>query len=41
MQSSLRCPFKRNMIVEVIDKYRVSNMRVGKISEVVCYLTIS
>jgi hypothetical protein len=23
------------MLVEVIDKYRVSNMRVGKISEVV------
>lgn len=32
---SLRCPFKRNMIVEVIDKYRVSDMRIGKISEVV------
>jgi len=32
---SLRCSFKKNMMLEVIDKYRVSNMRVGKISEVV------
>ncbi|CAF0887472.1 unnamed protein product [Adineta steineri] len=35
IQLSLRCSFKRNMIVEVIDKYRVSNMRVGKITEVI------
>ncbi|CAF1094040.1 unnamed protein product [Adineta ricciae] len=35
VQMSLRCPFRRNMVVEVIDKYRVSNMRVGKISEVI------
>ena len=35
IQVSLRCPFKKNMLLEVIDKYRVSHMRVGKISEVV------
>jgi hypothetical protein len=35
IQLSLRCPLKRNMMVEVIDKYRVSSMRVGKISEVI------
>ncbi|CAF1085276.1 unnamed protein product [Rotaria sp. Silwood1] len=35
IQLSLRCPFKKNMLVEVIDKFRVSHMRVGKISEVI------
>jgi hypothetical protein len=38
IQMSLRCSFKKNMLVEVINKYRVSQMRVGKISEVVCSL---
>ncbi|CAF1067877.1 unnamed protein product, partial [Didymodactylos carnosus] len=35
IQDSLRCPFKKNMVLEVIDKYRVSRMRVGKISDVI------
>jgi len=35
IQTSLRCSFKKSMLVEVIDKFRVSQMRVGKISEVI------
>ncbi|UJR22368.1 hypothetical protein I4U23_025430 [Adineta vaga] len=35
IQSSLRCSFKKNMLVEVINKFQVSHMRVGKISDVI------
>ncbi|CAF1015774.1 unnamed protein product [Adineta steineri] len=35
IQSSLRCPFKKYMLLEVIDKFQVAHMCVGKISEVI------
>ncbi|CAF1214810.1 unnamed protein product [Adineta ricciae] len=35
IQFSLRCSFKKHTLVELIDKFQVSRMRVGKISDII------